>query len=130
VKESVRIFRFATIGTLNALIIAAVVWLMMRCRSFDYITSNVTAYLIAQVHNFVWCRYWIFPTGGSAKFSLWNQLLLFTLAFAMAYGAQFLFLLTAVELFGVNEYLAQFLGLFIYGGVNFITNRRLTFKKM
>ena len=27
-----------------------------------------------------------------------------------------------------NEYLAQFLGLFIYGTVNFITNRKLTFR--
>ena len=34
-KESVRIFRFIVIGTMNALIMALVVWLMMREMSFD-----------------------------------------------------------------------------------------------
>ena len=33
-----------------------------------------------------------------------------------------------VELGGLNEYLAQFLGLFVYGAVNFIMNKQLTFK--
>ena len=46
----------------------------------------------------------------------------------LAYSAQFLFLLMLVELLHCNEYLAQFLGLFIYGAVNFICNRRLTFR--
>ena len=62
-KESVRIFRFIVIGTMNALIMALVVWLMMREMSFegDYMVANVTAYVIAQIHNFIWCKYWIFP---------------------------------------------------------------------
>ena len=33
-----------------------------------------------------------------------------------------------VEAGDVNEYLAQFLGLFIYGTVNFITNKKITFR--
>ena len=50
-KESVRIFRFIVIGTMNALIMALVVWLMMREMSFegDYMVANVTAYVIAQI---------------------------------------------------------------------------------
>ena len=62
-KESVRIFRFIVIGTMNALIMALVVWLMMKEISFDgdYMVANITAYLIAQIHNFIWCKYWIFP---------------------------------------------------------------------
>ena len=62
-KESVRIFRFIVIGTMNALIMALVVWLMMKEMSFDgdYMVANITAYLIAQIHNFLWCKYWIFP---------------------------------------------------------------------
>lgn len=54
-KESVRIFRFIVIGTMNALIMALVVWLMMREMSFegDYMVANVTAYIIACIHNFI-----------------------------------------------------------------------------
>ena len=84
-KESVRIFRFIVIGTMNALIMALVVWLMMKEMSFDgdYMVANITAYLIAQIHNFLWCKYWIFPVENK-KNSIWKQILLFCSAFAVS----------------------------------------------
>ena len=126
-KESVRIFRFALIGTLNALITAFVIWLMMDEMSYDYIPANITAYVVAQIHNFIWSKYWIFPTENK-KHNIWQQMLFFSIAFGIAYSAQFLFLILLVEAWNVNEYLAQFFGLFIYGSVNFITNKKLTFR--
>lgn len=127
-RESKRIFRFAVIGTLNALIIAIVIWLMMDELDIDYMLSNICAYIIAQTHNFIWCKHWIFPLDKNKKSSTWRQVLLFSIAFGMAYLAQFLFLVILVELLHCDEYLAQFLGLFIYGGVNFVMNRRITFR--
>lgn len=128
-KESVRIFRFIVIGTMNALIMALVVWLMMREMSFegDYMVANVTAYVIAQIHNFIWCKYWIFPVE-KRKNNVWKQILFFCSAFGVAYTAQFLFLVLLVEGLDVNEYLAQFLGLSIYGAANFIANKKITFQ--
>lgn len=126
-KESVRIFRFAVIGTLNAIITVAIIWLMMDVLSYDYIPANITAYVIAQTNNFIWSKYWIFPTE-KQKNNIWQQMLFFGSAFALAYGAQFLFLITLVEAGDVNEYLAQFMGLFIYGAMNFIINKKLTFR--
>ena len=126
-KESVRIFRFAVIGTLNALITAFVIWLMMDELSYDYIPANITAYVVAQIHNFIWSKYWIFPIENK-KNNIWKQMLFFCSAFGLAYSAQFLFLVTLVECGDVNEYPAQFLGLFIYGTVNFIVNKKLTFR--
>lgn len=126
VKETVRIIRFIIVGTLNALITALVVWLMMDIIECNYIISNIVAYVIAQAHNFFWSKYWIFT---SHKGRFHREIPLFLFAFGCAYGAQFLALLIMVELGGMNEYLAQFLGLFVYGAVNFIMNKRLTFKK-
>ena len=126
-KESVRIFRFVVIGTLNALITAFVIWLMMDELSYDYIPANITAYIVAQIHNFIWSKYWIFPIENK-KNNIWKQMLFFCSAFGLAYSAQFLFLVTLVECGDVNEYLAQFLGLFIYVTVNFIVNKKLTFR--
>lgn len=126
-KESTRIFRFAVIGTLNAMIVAIIVWIMMDVLDINYMLSNVTAYVLAQTHNFVWCKYWVFPSDNK-KSNTWQQVLLFSIAFGMAYGSQFLFLIAMVERVGLNEYWAQFLGLFIYGGVNFLMNKRITFK--
>lgn len=125
-KETTRIIRFAVIGTLNALITAATIGIMMGVLGIHYLASNVTAYVLAQTHNFIWCKYWIFPT--DKKSNAWRQVLLFLIAFGMAYVAQFLFLIVLVELWDCNEYLAQFLGLFIYGTVNFLMNKRVTFR--
>lgn len=126
VKETTRIIRFAVIGTLNALITAATIGIMMGVLGIHYLASNVMAYVLAQTHNFIWCKYWIFPT--DKKSNTWRQVLLFLIAFGMAYVAQFLFLIVLVELWDCNEYLAQFLGLFIYGTVNFLMNKRVTFR--
>lgn len=125
-KESTRIFRFAVIGTLNAIIMAVTVWVMMNEVDINYMLSNITAYVLAQIHNFMWCKFWIFPKDG--KSNTWRQVLLFSIAFGVAYGAQFLFLIGLVEGLNCDEYLAQFLGLFLYGGVNFMMNKKLTFK--
>mgnify|MGYP000304518942 FL=1 len=125
-KETTRIIRFAVIGTLNALITAATIGIMMGVLGIHYLASNVTAYVLAQTHNFIWCKYWIFPT--DKKSNTWRQVLLFLIAFGMAYVAQFLFLIVLVELWDCNEYLAQFLGLFIYGTVNFLMNKRVAFR--
>ena len=40
-KESVRIIRFAIVGTLNALIAAFVVWLLMHIEGESYIIANM-----------------------------------------------------------------------------------------
>ena len=125
-KESTRIFRFAVIGTLNALITAVTIWFMMDELDINYMLSNVTAYILAQTHNFIWCKYWIFPT--EKKSNTWRQVLLFSIAFGMAYCAQFIFLIGLVEGLNCDEYLAQFLVLFVYGGVNFLMNKKVTFK--
>lgn len=127
-KESTRIFRFALIGTLNALITAAAVGFMMGVLGVHYLASNITAYVLAQTNNFVWCKFWIFPT--DKKSNTWRQVLLFLIAFGMAYLAQFLFIVLLVEWLSCNEYLAQFLGLFVYGAVNFLMNKKVTFPQI
>lgn len=125
VKESARVLRFVIIGTLNALITAIVIWLMMHVLSCNYLWSNVAGYIAALINNFFWSKYWIFSSG-DGKFL--REVPLFLIAFGCAYGMQFLALLLMVEIFAMNEYVAQFLGLFVYGAVNFIMNRKLTFR--
>lgn len=124
-KESVRVVRFIIIGSLNALITALVIWSLMDILKCNYLWSNVAGYVAALVNNFFWSKYWIFSSGAGR---FWREVPLFLIAFACAYGTQFLSLLLMVEGLGWNEYLAQFLGLFVYGAVNFIMNRRLTFR--
>lgn len=129
INESVRVVRFMIVGTLNAIIVALVVWLMMHIGDQDYRAANIVAYVVSQIHNFIWCKYWIFPLDkNKAKHGVCGQVIYFTAAFLMAYLSQFLFLLLLVEVFHCNEYLAQFLGLFVYGLVNFMSNKWITFR--
>lgn len=128
-RESVRILRFAIVGTLNALITALIVGLLMHIEGEHYMIANVVVYVVAQIHNFIWCKFWIFPFDADRKKNtIWHEILFFACAFAVAYAAQFLFLLFLVEICGCNEYLAQFLGLFVYGAINFMSNKWITFR--
>ena len=124
-KNTKQIIRFIIIGTLNAAITALVVWFMMHILGICYIYSNITGYIAALINNFFWSKFWIFDSGKGSYFS---QSLLFLFAFACAYSAQFLILLLMVEIWGWNEYISQFLGLFIYGFVNFVMNKKVTFR--
>lgn len=128
-KESVRLIRFAIIGTLNYLITMLVIWIMMKNLSFkgNYIVANITAYIIAQTHNFIWSKYWIFPSD-NRKNNLWQQILLFSTAFGIAYGIQLLCVVLMVEVMGIGEFPAQFIGIVIYGTVNFMANKKITFR--
>ena len=125
-RESVRILRFILVGALNALIMAVTVWIMMELLHINYLISNITAHVLAQINNFLWSKYWVFPKEEQGR--VWREIVLFILVFALAYGAQALLLVLMVEQLGWNEYLSQFLGLFVYGAVNFILNKKVTFR--
>ena len=53
-KESVRILRFIIVGTLNALITALVIWVLMEGLDCNYLWSNVAGYVAALINNFFW----------------------------------------------------------------------------
>ncbi len=123
-KESVRVFRFIIVGTSNALIVALAVWILMDLFHVNYILSNLVGYIAALVNNFFWSKYWVFASKGNIRF---KEIVLFLVAFGCAYLTQFIFLVLMVECFHQDEYLSQFLGLFLYGLVNFLMNKFLTF---
>ena len=92
--------RFILIGTLNALITVLIVWLMMDKLDCNYIATNITAYVIAQINNFFWSKYWKSPSR-TGKFR--REIPLFLIAFGCAYCSQFLALLIMVEIFDLND---------------------------
>ena len=126
-RQSIQIIRFVIVGFSNAVITAVVVWALMHLLGCNYLWSNMAGYVAALVNNFFWSKYWVFSSG---KGRLLRESVLFLLAFGCAYATQFLFLLLLVEVIGMNEYLGQFLGLFVYGAVNFVMNKRVTFSSI
>lgn len=77
-KESVRILRFAIVGSSNALITALVIWILMDILDCNYLWSNMAGYVAALVNNFFWSKYWVFSSG---KGNFWKEIPLFLIAF-------------------------------------------------
>ena len=86
-KESVRILRFAIVGSSNALITALVIWILMDILDCNYLWSNMAGYVAALVNNFFWSKYWVFSSG---KGNFWKEIPLFLIAFGCAYATQFI----------------------------------------
>lgn len=124
-KEMVRVAKFAIVGGLNTLITLAAIWALMKFFSFGYITANVCGYVAGIVNSFVWSKLWVFKVRHTRRIG--REMLLFALACLVAYSIQFCFLYVMVEYVSIDKYLAQLLGMIVYGFANFIMNRMITF---
>lgn len=124
-EEIVKFVKFAVLGCFNTLITAVVIWILMGAFSYDYITANVWGYLAGIVNSFIWSKLWVFKAQHSNR--VWREVCFFAVASLVAYGVQFACLLFWVNCLSVNEYLAQFFGIFVYGVINFVINRLFTF---
>ena len=124
-EEFLRVMRFVVVGFSNFVIISLTVWIMMHHCQADMLPANITAYAIALVNNFVWNKLWVFRARGG---NLLREIALNLIAYGTAYLLQLGCSFALADLLGMNEYVAQFIGLFVFGATNFIMNKLLTFK--
>ena len=124
-EEFLRVMRFVVVGFSNFVIISLTVWIMMHLCQADMLPANTTAYAIALVNNFVWNKLWVFRARGG---NLLREIALNLIAYGTAYLLQLGCSFALADLLGMNEYVAQFIGLFVFGATNFIMNKLLTFK--
>ena len=124
-EEFLRVMRFVVVGFSNFVIISLTVWIMMHLCQADMLPANITAYAIALVNNFVWNKLWVFRARGG---NLLREIALNLIAYGTAYLLQLGRSFALADLLGMNEYVAQFIGLFVFGATNFIMNKLLTFK--
>lgn len=125
-KNSGEIFRFAVVGFSNFVIIMLTAWLLCDILAMNYLLANCCAYILALANNFYWNRVWVFRSDDR---HIRRQIFLFLTAYGCAYVVQLAIVFLLVEGIGVEESLANFIGLFPFGAVNFIFNKFLTFRK-
>lgn len=123
-KSNGEILKFALVGFGNFLIIMLTAWIL-KIVGIHYLAANACAYVLAFVNNFYWNRIWVFK---SKSGNIRKQIVLFLTAYVCAYFVQIAVVFVLVEWCALNEPLAQFIGLFPFGAVNFIMNKLLTFK--
>lgn len=126
-EENLRqVMKFAAVGLSNFLIFSLVIWFMMDVCGEGMIVSNVTAYAIAWVNFFVWNRVWVFkPARGHVARELFLNLAAYLSAYLLQLGFTYLLVARA----GMDEILAQYYGLLVFGTANFLLNKKLVFKQ-
>ncbi len=125
-KSVGEIIRFAIVGTSNFVIIMFVAWLLAEHVGINFYAANCVAYVIAFVNNFYWNRVWVFKSSSTA---VRRQFLLFLSAYAAAYLVQLASVALLKQVVGLEENLANFIGLFPFGATNFLLNKFLTFQR-
>ncbi len=125
-KNIGEIIRFAIVGTSNFVIIMLVAWLLAERLGVNFYAANCVAYVLAFANNFYWNRVWVFKSRSAA---VRRQFLLFLTAYAVAYLVQLASVALLKQVVGLDENLANFIGLFPFGATNFLMNKFLTFQR-
>ncbi len=125
-KSKGEIVRFAVVGTSNFVIIMLVANLLDKHCGVNFYVANAIAYVLAFVNNFYWNRVWVFKSVSKA---VRRQFVLFLVAYAVAYLVQLATVALLKQVVGVDERLANFIGLFPFGATNFLMNKFLTFQR-
>ncbi len=125
-KNIGEIIRFAIVGTSNFVIIMLVAWLLAERLGVNFYAANCVAYVLAFANNFYWNRVWVFKSSSAA---VRRQFLLFLTAYAVAYLVQLASVALLKQVVGLDENLANFIGLFPFGATNFLMNKFLTFQR-
>lgn len=123
-KENNRqIFKFCIIGTMNAAITYITLFLLSEL-GVNELLANFIGYILVLINSFLWSRFWIFK---SQNKNILKEIIFFVSAFFLAYLLQFTSFSILVRIFNINQYLANLIGLVVFGATNFIANKKITF---
>jgi putative flippase GtrA len=115
--------RFAIVGVANTAIGLAAIYAVMFFGHAGPALANAVGYAIGLALSFVLNRSWTFKDSTPIR----SVLSRYALAAASSYGLNLAVVLTAVNAFGVNPYVAQLLGICVYTSVMFFGCRWYVF---
>lgn len=116
--------RFALVGLFNTTIGLAAIYAVMYFGRTGPAIANAVGYAIGLVVSFLLNRLWTFKDSRPIR----SVLQYYVLVAAFSYALNLAIVLTAVNGFEVNTYLAQLLGVFVYTGVMFFGCRWFVFR--
>lgn len=123
VGESTRIARFLVVGLLNTCIGLAIIYACKYLGQLSDVPANAIGYAVALVNSFAWNRNWTFAHSGTVIPAAAR----FLGVFLVAYLANLLTVLVAIETFGVNSYLAHAVAIAPYTALFYLGSRYFVF---
>jgi putative flippase GtrA len=122
--ERWRALKFLLVGLGNTVIGLSVIYLLKGLAAFGDGAANIGGYAVGLATSFTLNRNWTFRHPGAALPSA----LRFTAVFAAAYLANLGIVLTLVERFAVNGYVAQIMGIPPYTVIFYFGSRYFAFR--
>jgi dolichol-phosphate mannosyltransferase len=125
-----RLIKFGLVGGSGIIVNMGIFYLANEMAGITYKISSLFAYELSILNNYFWNNLWTWKDRvieGSKKKQI--RFLKYHLITGLSAVINYIILLTSVEVFGLNKYLGNLIGIFIGMGINFILNHFWTFRK-
>ncbi len=119
-----QVIKFGLVGVANTAICFALIFFQEEVLGIGYKVSNPVAYFLSTLNSFYLNKKWTFKSEGKAK----KEGMVFFLVIGAAWFIQYVLLRYLVESAGVNDLVAQTVGMVIFTGLNFLGQKFITFR--
>lgn len=116
--------KFLVVGVLNTLIGLLAIYFCKWLLGFSDVLANISGYLIGLAVSFILNRGWTFEHSGAVL----PALLRFIAIFVLAYLFNLATVLTAMNVFNVNAYMAHAIGIAPYTVIFYFGSRYFAFR--
>jgi putative flippase GtrA len=116
--------RYLTVGLLNTCVGLGIIYLGLYLFRLGNVTANIMGYAVGIVFSFVLNKHWTFASKGQSA----PQFLRFLLVTGTAYAANLATVMVLINAFGINNYLAQALGIWPYTTIGYFGSRLFVFR--
>lgn len=121
---SFQFVRFLVVGVVNTLVGLSIIYSAKYFLKAGDVAANAIGYGVGICVSFILNSRWTFAYSGLMV----PAAVKFFLATAVAYAANLLTVMTAIDGFGINTYLAQALGMPVYTVVAYLISKYLVFR--
>lgn len=123
--ELERIARFLAVGVLNTCVGLGVIYACKYFGGIGDVPANAIGYIVGVVHSFFWNRRWTFAHTGRALPAAAR----FVGVFLVAYVANLVTAMTAIEMIGIDSYLAHAIAIIPYTALFYLGSRHFVFSR-
>lgn len=122
-KKHIQFIKFAIVGASNTAITFVSYYLLIKL-GLHYSIANILAYCVGIVNSYIFNSIWVFKSTSERKSTASKFLVVNLAALSLSTALLFLF----VDMFGVNELVAQIIVTLLVLVVNYTANKLWTFK--
>jgi putative flippase GtrA len=116
--------KFSFVGVLNTLITLLTIWVFVNVFSTSHYVANVMGYVLGVLNSFIMNKIWTF----NHKSKTGATFIKFIGVFVITYLIQFSVLSLLLNFSKLDPFVSQILAMITYTILNFIINKKFTFK--